>query len=179
MKYFVDLGHRQVAVEVDGDRVTVDGVVYQASLRTLAGTPVRLLRVDGRPRPLVVERAEGGRWAFGWAGERREVEVVDDRTRHIRSLAVASARPAAGGVLRAPMPGLVVRLEVEAGQAVAPGGSVLVLEAMKMENELRSPTGGRVRAVLVRSGQAVEKGQPLVEFETVPDVGAASPAGEG
>jgi pyruvate carboxylase subunit B len=63
------------------------------------------------------------------------------------------------------MPGLVVRLEVEPGQTVAPGGGVLVLEAMKMENELRSPAGGRVRAVLVRAGQAVEKGQTLVEFE--------------
>jgi biotin carboxyl carrier protein len=63
------------------------------------------------------------------------------------------------------MPGLVVRLEVEPGQTLPPGAGVLVLEAMKMENEIRSPGGGRVKAVLVRPGQAVEKGQVLVEFE--------------
>jgi pyruvate carboxylase subunit B len=65
------------------------------------------------------------------------------------------------------MPGLVVRLEVEPGQAVVAGAGVLVLEAMKMENELRAPAGARVKAVLVRPGQAVEKGQVLVEFEGV------------
>jgi biotin carboxyl carrier protein len=63
------------------------------------------------------------------------------------------------------MPGLVVRLEVEPGQTLAPGAGVLVLEAMKMENEIRSPGGGRVKAVLVHPGQVVEKGQVLVEFE--------------
>ena len=166
MKYFVRVGGSQVTVEVDGDRVTVDGEICAASLRALPGTPLRLLTVDGRPRVLAVEPPLGrGLWGLGWAGERREVEVVDERTRHIRSLAVGPDRPAAGGQLTAPMPGLVVRLEVEPGQTVAPGGGVIVLEAMKMENELRSPAGGRVRAVLVRPGQAVEKGQVLVEFE--------------
>lgn len=165
MKYFVSVGGRQVAVEVDGDRVTLNGETLMAALRVLPGTPLRLLTVDGRPRLLAVEVLGKGVWGLGSAGERCEVEVVDERTRHIRSLAAGPDRPAAGGQLIAPMPGLVVRLEVEPGQTVAPGGGVLVLEAMKMENELRSPAGGRVRAVLVRSGQAVEKGQVLVEFE--------------
>jgi pyruvate carboxylase subunit B len=154
-----------VTVEVDGDRVSVDGTACVASLRALPATPLRLLTVDGRPRVLSVESLGKDAWALGSAGEQCEVEVVDERTRHIRSLAAAPDRAAAGGQLKAPMPGLVVRLEVEAGQTVAPGGGVLVLEAMKMENELRAPAGGRVKAVLVRPGQAVEKGQVLVEFE--------------
>jgi len=165
MKYFVDLGGRQVAVELDGDRVVIDGTAYQASLEVLAGTPLRVLIVDRRPRTLAVRRGGRGRWAIGAKGEWREIEVVDERTRHIRSLATAEAKPAGARVLKAPMPGLVVRVEVDAGQAVATGAGVLVLEAMKMENELRASAGGTVRAVLVRSGQAVEKGQVLVEFE--------------
>jgi len=83
-------------------------------------------------------------------------------------------RPQAGisagmraATLKAPMPGLVVRIQVEPGQTVAPGGALLVLEAMKMENELRAAAGGLVRAVLVGPGQAVEKGQALVELEAV------------
>lgn len=165
MKYFVTIGARQVAVEVDGDRVALNDEVVVASLQVLPGTPLRLLTVDGRPRVLAVEPLGKGAWGLGWAGERSEVEVVDERARHIRSLAARPDHPAAGAQLIAPMPGLVVRLEVEPGQTVPPGGGVLVLEAMKMENELRSPAGGRVRAVLVRPGQPVEKGQVLVEFE--------------
>jgi biotin carboxyl carrier protein len=165
MRYYVEVRGRQVTVEIDGDRVIVDGVPGHASVRAVSGTPIRMLTVDGRQRALAITRIENGRWALASGGERCEAEVVDERTRHIRSLAAASGRPATGGLLRAPMPGLVVRLEVEPGQLVAPGGGVLVLEAMKMENELRSPAGGRVRAVLVQPGQAVEKGQTLVEFE--------------
>lgn len=99
------------------------------------------------------------------AGEQVDVEVVDERTRHIRSLTAGAERPAGGGVVRAPMPGLVVRVFVEPGAAVAAGAGLLVLEAMKMENELRAPVAGVVRAVRVEPGQAVEKGESLVEFE--------------
>jgi biotin carboxyl carrier protein len=165
MRYFVDLGAGPVAVDVDGDRVTVDGRTYDATLRALPGTPLRQLMIDGRPRTLSVHSAGRGRWELGFAGELREVEVMDERTRHIRSLTAAAERPAGGGVLKAPMPGLVVRVQVEVGQAVVAGGGVLVLEAMKMENELRSAVGGRVKAVRVEPGQPVEKGQVLVEFE--------------
>jgi len=63
------------------------------------------------------------------------------------------------------MPGLVVRVLVAPGQTVVPGQGLVVLEAMKMENELRGVAGARVRAVPVATGQAVEKGQVLVEFE--------------
>jgi biotin carboxyl carrier protein len=167
MKYFVNVGGREVTVEVDGDRATVGSVTCVASLRRLPGTPLRLLMVDGRPRVVVVEALGRGRWAFGSAGERREAEVLDERARHIRSVTAAPDRSPGGRLLKAPMPGLVVRLEVEPGQAVAAGAGVLVLEAMKMENELRAPAGARVKAVLVRPGQAVEKGQVLVEFEGV------------
>jgi len=62
------------------------------------------------------------------------------------------------------MPGLVLRLEVEEGQAVRIGTGLLVLEAMKMENEIRAVEVGVVRKILVRAGQAVEKGAVLVEI---------------
>ena len=63
------------------------------------------------------------------------------------------------------MPGLVVRVQVEPGQPVSSGAGLVVLEAMKMENELRATTAGTVRRVRVRPGEAVEKGQVLVEFD--------------
>ena len=62
------------------------------------------------------------------------------------------------------MPGLVIRIDVVAGQQLEAGASVVVLEAMKMQNELRASAPTTVAVVHVSAGQAVEKGQPLVEF---------------
>jgi pyruvate carboxylase subunit B len=62
------------------------------------------------------------------------------------------------------MPGLVLRVEVEAGQIVEAGTGVVVLEAMKMENEIKAPAPGVVKVVHVSEGQAVDKGVPLVEI---------------
>ena len=68
--------------------------------------------------------------------------------------------------LKAPMPGLVLSVEVEAGQEVKKGDALLVLEAMKMENVLKSPADLKVKNIAVEIGQAVEKNQVLLEFET-------------
>lgn len=61
------------------------------------------------------------------------------------------------------MPGLVLRVEVEEGQTVAPGDGLVVLEAMKMENEIKAPVAGTVSAVHVGGGQAVDKGTVMIE----------------
>ena len=166
MKYFVTTGGKEFVVEVDGERVTVDGTpIAAAHLNGLAGTPIRHLLEDGASHAVAVESAGRGLWAVGYRGERLEVEVVDERTRHIRSLTGAGQKSAGPPVLKAPMPGLVVRVGVEPGQPVEPGAALVVLEAMKMENELRATAAGTVKAVKVQPGQAVEKGQVLVEFE--------------
>lgn len=165
MKYFVTVAGREVAVEVDGQRVVVDGREVTAHLSPVPGTPLRHLVMGEDSLSVAMDRPEPGRWAVSVAGMVVEVEVVDERTRHIRSLTGAAAGARGAPHLKAPMPGLVVRVLVEPGQAVTPGQGLVVLEAMKMENELRSTTLGTVRAVAVATGQAVEKGQVLVEFE--------------
>ncbi|HJW48072.1 MAG TPA: acetyl-CoA carboxylase biotin carboxyl carrier protein subunit, partial [Candidatus Limnocylindria bacterium] len=74
------------------------------------------------------------------------------------------ARAVGPAPLVAPMPGLIVRVNVQVGDAVQPGAPVVVMEAMKMENELRAQTAGVVSAVRVQPGAAVEKGAVLVEL---------------
>jgi pyruvate carboxylase subunit B len=165
VKYLVSIGAREVEVEIDGERVIAGGREYAASLSAVPGTPLRQLLLDGRPTTMAMEDGGRGRWAVTLKGERWETEVIDERTRHIRSLAGGSSRPQGAGVLRAPMPGLVVRILVEPGQVLAAGAGVLVLEAMKMENELRTHAAARVRTVRVKPGEAVEKGQVLAEFD--------------
>jgi propionyl-CoA carboxylase alpha chain len=165
MKYVVLLDGQTIEVEVDGDRVTVDGRTYSATLGVIPGTPLRQLLVDGRPLTLSVEAVGRGRWALTPKGERWEIEVLDERTRHIRSLAGSGDQRRAAGVLKAPMPGLVVRVQVQPGDQVAAGAALVVLEAMKMENELKAGAPGIVKSVRVAPGEVVEKGQVLVEFE--------------
>ena len=164
MKYFVTVGGRELEIEVDGDHVVVGGERVPAALTAIPGSPVRLLQFGGRSLAVPLEAAGTGRWAVTVHGERREVEVVDARTRHIRSLTGDGRREGAAGALRAPMPGLVVRVQVEVGQDVAAGTPVVVLEAMKMENQLKTAGPVRITAVRVEAGQAVEKGQVLLEF---------------
>ncbi len=164
MKYFVTVGGRETEIEVDGDRVVVAGTVVAATLSTVPGSPLRQLVIGGRSVALPMEPAGRGLWAVTVAGERREAEVVDERTRHVRSLTGDAARTARPAVLRAPMPGLVVRVQVEPGQLVDAGTPLVVLEAMKMENQLKAAGPATIVAIRVGVGAAVEKGQVLIEL---------------
>ena len=163
MKYVVTIGAQTVEVEVEGARVVVGGVAREAHLAMVPGTPLYHLLLAGESWTLAAEALDGvGRWALGVAGERIEVEVRSERTREIEALAPSRPGPPGQRTVKAPMPGLVVRVEVAAGQRVEGGAGLVVVEAMKMENELRAPQPGVVATVHVEVGQAVEKGAPLV-----------------
>jgi biotin carboxyl carrier protein len=166
MRYFVTLGDKTVEVVLNGEEVIVDGKRVDADLVHVAGTPVRHLLVDGHSYPIVAQNGdERGHWELMLGGRRMSAEVVDERTRTIRAMTAHTAGPQGPKPLRAPMPGLVVRLEVAPGDAVKPGQGLVIIEAMKMENELKAVAGGVVASVLVQPGQAVDKGAVLVEFE--------------
>ena len=165
MKYIVTIAGRTYEVDVDGDQVRVAGSSHTAALRSSADGVSRQLLIDGRPRGLTMRSPGRGQWTLNLGGDRWEAEVIDERTRHIRSLTGAADQVRGPAALRAPMPGLVVRVVVEPGQEVSAGMGLVVLEAMKMENELKASAAGTVTAVRAQPGEAVEKGQVLVEFQ--------------
>jgi pyruvate carboxylase subunit B len=165
MKYFVKLDGFAHEVAVDGDSILVDGRPARAHLEMVHGTPVCHLVLDGRSHTFAVGSSAGaGKWTLIDRGEAVEVEVLDERTRHIQSLVGAGKTPSGGGAVKAPMPGLVVKLLVEPGATVAAGQGLVVLEAMKMENEIKATMAAIVESVAVKPGQAVEKGVVLVTF---------------
>ena len=168
MKYIVDVNGERVIVDVDGAHAEVDGVRVAASLAAVEGTPVRLLRSGEQVHRLVARRgASRGRWTLDLDGQRVDAEALDERMRAIRDLTAAAA--ASGPApLMAPMPGLVVRVSVGVGDTVSAGQGLVVVEAMKMENELRASVAGVVTAVLAVPGQAVDKGALLVELGPIP-----------
>ena len=164
MKYFVTVGERTVEVDVDGEVVTAGARRTVARIDTVAGSPEVRVVIDGVASTLAVAGHEGTAWQLVVAGGVRDVTVEDDRSRHIRLLAGTGKAVAGQGVLKAPMPGLVLRILVAVGDSVVVGAPLLALEAMKMENELKAAGPGVVTAVLVTAGQAVQKGQKLLEL---------------
>src|SRR5690606_8231633 len=168
MRYVVTLNGRTFEVAIDGDSITVDGTPVAAELAEIAGTPLRHLLADGHGLEFAARRLGSGRWALHLDGVSLDADVLDERTRALREVAAAVAPPAGPTPVRAPMPGLVVRVEVQPGQSIEAGQGVVIMEAMKMENELRAAAPGVVSRVLVQAGQAVEKGAVLVEFEVGP-----------
>lgn len=166
MKYLVDLDGARVEVQLDGGVATVDGASEAAHLADVEGTSVRLVTIGGVQHRVVARRTgpRGGYvlWMDGW---RFEVEALDERARAIKELSAATAGPAGPTPVIAPMPGLIVRVQVAVGDRVRAGQGIVVMEAMKMENELRAPADGTVKSIAAVPGQAVEKGTKLVEFE--------------
>jgi len=165
MKYIVEVAGRRLTVELEGAEVRVDGELLLATLETEPGSPVRLLRLQNAVHR-VVARRDGARGSYrvGLDGWQFAVEALDVRTRAIRDLTAASRAASGPSPLLAPMPGLVVRVLADVGAEVVAGQPLVVVEAMKMENELRASAAGRITAVRTTAETAVQKGAILVEL---------------
>jgi biotin carboxyl carrier protein len=166
--YVVTIGGQDTTVEIGPDGVRVGGgdTVVPAELLEVPGSPIRLLRLGDAVYEVIARRGgQRGAYSVALGGVRLNAEALDQRGRVLRALSATTATRHGPEPIRAPMPGLVTRILVAAGDAVRAGDSIVVMEAMKMENELRAKSDGRVRAVVVTPGTAVEKGMVLVELE--------------
>ncbi len=155
--------------------LTIDGTTYEVEVN---GDTVI---VDGRPFSVAVKGREvtvnGTNYTVEFAGEQvlvngiphafRRAEAAKPAAGPAPKMAQATTAPAAedANAVKAIMPGKVLRVMVKPGDAVANGDVVLILEAMKMENELRAHKAGTVKAVHAAPGQDVEMAQVLVEIE--------------
>ncbi len=165
MRYYVTIQDREIEVDLRGDTPLVDGEAVPARLAGIGGTDVYHLLTGAESHALVARAgARRGEWRITLDGWPIELEVLDERARAIRALGGGAAAEAAR-VVAAPMPGLVVRVNVEVGQSVTAGQGVVVIEAMKMENELKSPVDGVVARIEVSAGSPVEKGAVLIVLD--------------
>lgn len=166
MRYIVDLNGERREVEVDGESVRLDGEALVGRVEEIEGTPVRLVTIGSEVHRVIVRRgASRGAYTLWVDGFRFEGEALDERTRTIRDITAASSKATGPAPVVAPMPGLIVRVTVAPGDAVQAGQGLVVMEAMKMENELRASAAGTVKAVHASPGKAVEKGTILVELQ--------------
>jgi pyruvate carboxylase subunit B len=165
MKYYVTIGGEEHVVEIDGDTVVCDGVSSQAHVELIAGTPIHKVTIGYEVHRVIARRgAEKGEYDLSLAGHRFQTLALDERARTIRELSGTATRPRGPAHLVAPMPGLIVRIAVKAGDRVQPGQGLVVMEAMKMENELRAAASGVVKRVAIAERTAVEKGALLLEM---------------
>ncbi len=151
MKLFAYINGERIEFESDALDVTLDGKHGPLRTATLGDRHVEF----GWTR-------RNGVYAIVIDGIDYEVEVRDALADRAAEMAKAVARPDGEFSLCAPIPGLVRKVLVTEGQAVAKDQPVLTLDAMKLENELPSPRAGIVKSVRVQAGTAVEKGQVLV-----------------
>ncbi len=165
MKYAVSIAGESVEVEilheegqtyalVEGQKIPVELVQHERGRHTLLfGNKSVSLWLSGH----------GTGYVIGWRGRSVSVELEPAHVRTLRERFRRGKDAQAVGVeeIRAFMPGLVVNVEVEPGQRVQSGDGLVVISAMKMENEIRAPCEGVVENVNVRAGQEVKKGQLL------------------
>jgi glutaconyl-CoA/methylmalonyl-CoA decarboxylase subunit gamma len=167
--YQITIGDQIVRVEIrrEGDRLFVkvdDDQEQPVQLQQVRG-PLRSLVLGERRIELLAapDNDDAVRLAIG--GLEYRAEVLDEAHARLASVAGTRAASHARRELRAPMPGLLVKILCQVGDAIEPGQPLAVLQAMKMENELSLPRGGTVTSIGAESGQTVEQGQVLVVVE--------------
>ena len=163
MKFVASLGGAREIVEVSGGdgryHVVIGDQEWQVDAR-LSAQGICSLLVGGVSYVADVADREGA-CVVEVAGESYTIDV-EEETRHIIRTRSGAKASEDGHTVRAPMPGKITHVPVAPGDAVAPGDTLVVVEAMKMENELKASVAGTVREVRVQAGQAVNLGDVLV-----------------
>ena len=166
MKLVATVGSRSHVVEViehDGRyRVTVDDRQWDVDGR-LTAQGIYSLLIDGVSHVADVDDHEGA-CVVEIGGETYTIRV-EEQTRYIIRTRGGASGGTGAQTIKAPLPGKVTHVPVSVGDAVAPGQSLVVIEAMKMENELKAAAPGTVREVRVSAGQAVNAGDVLVVID--------------
>ena len=167
MELIARLADREEALEVERVgalyRVRIGDRVYEIDA-TASGDRGRSFLIEGVQHELSVQSLGNGRYEVSSAHGLTEVRVEDPLT-HLARAARGDSREGSAATVKAYMPGRVVAVLAAEGEAVEAGQGVLVLEAMKMENEIQAERAGVVRRVFVEPGQAIEGGDPLFELE--------------
>ncbi len=162
MKYITTINNVDYEVELLNDgKVTVNGKLYHVDYEEVSGHNLITLLVDGRSFEAHVSEDEFT-WQVLMQGALYEAEVVDEREKRLREAAGYTTVSSGKFVLKSPMPGLVVKMAVEEGQQVKTGDVLVILESMKMQNELKSPQDGVIGEVQVAQGDSVELKQAML-----------------
>lgn len=165
MKYITTVNNQTFVIEVNREgEVIVDGEARTVDFRGLEGKQaIYSLLLNNKSYEAVVEERDG-QYHVLMAGDLYEVEVTDERLQRLAEAAGGSAGAGGTGelLIRSPMPGMIVAVPVIEGQEISKGETLVILESMKMENELKAPRDGVVSRIYVKTGDSVEQNKGLV-----------------
>jgi biotin carboxyl carrier protein len=157
MKYVTTVEGKEFTIEIiDEHHVILDGTPYEIDFVTVGDQPVYSLLVNGESYDAHVY-PDDNLWQIMFQGGVYSADVEDEREKRLRAAMSGGVAEHQEYHLRAPMPGLVVAVPVHEGQAINKGEVLLVLESMKMQNELRSPRAGTVARLRIKPGDRVEQ----------------------
>lgn len=154
----------EIEIEEDGSGITIDGEAVATNLLQVGPLGLYSLLIDNASVELVVEETQHG-YRVMLGGRSFDVRVADERELRLAGGKVVLEAHSGEVAVKAPIPGLVVRVLVAEGDEVAKNQPLVILEAMKMENELRAPRAGVVTAVKAEVGESVNQGAALVVLE--------------
>jgi biotin carboxyl carrier protein len=162
MKYITTIDGKEFVAEIiDEKHVRINDQILEVDFESVSGQPVFSLIIGGKSYEAYIYPDEK-EWQVLLHGRLYQASVEDEREKRLR---VAGGKVAESGGefhLKAPMPGLVVAIPVEEGQIVTTGQVLLILESMKMQNELKAPRDGTVARIRVKAGETVEQKQTLL-----------------
>ncbi len=161
MKYFASVGGHTFEIEINEEEVLVDGESITVDLRQSGVSQLYSLLLDGASFEMLVEETPQSH-DVTLRGEQFRVQIEDERTRRLNAGRQGPALPQGDLSVRAPIPGMIVKVLVEDGDEIIQDQPLMILEAMKMENEIRAMRSGVVRKVEVTAGQSVEQDAVLI-----------------
>ena len=162
MNYITTLDGKEYNIEIiDEHHVSIDGRVLAMDFESVSGQPVYSLIIDGKSFECYIYETEDGLQVL-MRGRLYNVSVEDEREKRLRAAAGGGVSESGEFNLKAPMPGLVVALSVNEGDKVEKGQVLVILESMKMQNELKSPKAGTVSRIRVKPRDTVEQRQTLL-----------------
>ena len=162
MKYVTTVEGKEFTIEIlDEHHVIVDGTPYEIDFVPVGNQPVFSLLVNGESYDAHVYPEEN-LWQIMFQGGVYSALVEDEREKRLRAALGGGVAEHEEYHLKAPMPGLVVAVPVGEGQAIQKGEVLLILESMKMQNELKSPRAGTVARLRVKPGDRVEQKETML-----------------
>jgi pyruvate carboxylase subunit B len=164
LKYYARIGANEYEVVVENNQVFVDGEPISVDLAQSGVPELYSMLFDGASYELLIE-SDRFNYTVTLHGEQIAVQVEDERLRKLNMGRKIPALAQGELAVTAPIPGLVVQVLVSVGDKVEENQPLLVLEAMKMENEIRSQRSGTVKTVEVDTGQRVEQNATLMVLE--------------
>ena len=162
MKYVTTVNEREYLIDIlDEHHVNLDGQTYEVDFAMVGDQPVYSLLLDGKSYDAHVYLDEDT-WQVMCHGAMYSAQVEDEREKRLRAALGGKVSGQEEFHLKAPMPGLVVSVPVSEGQVIEQGTVLLILESMKMQNELRAPRAGVVTRLRVRPGDRVEQKETML-----------------